>query len=143
MNAPHAIRYDSGPNMTPLVDVVMVILIFLILAGTFHSGQFLKGPTIGGGGVSTNPLSAAPIDLFVDAGPDGFVARFGGERIDGDANALFNRLAEKRKSFGAAGIDDVQVLVRPGRTVRYDHVIRVYEAAVRAGFTKVGFAPSR
>ena len=29
------VHYDSGPNMTPLVDVVMVILIFLMLAGSF------------------------------------------------------------------------------------------------------------
>ena len=25
------VHYDAGPNMTPLVDVVMVILIFLML----------------------------------------------------------------------------------------------------------------
>ena len=29
------VHYDSGPNMTPLVDVVMVILIFLMLCGSF------------------------------------------------------------------------------------------------------------
>src|SRR4051812_5653984 len=28
-------HYDSGPNMNPLVDVVMVILIFLMLTGSF------------------------------------------------------------------------------------------------------------
>src|SRR4051794_34290957 len=30
-----AVHYESGPNMTPLVDVVMVILIFLMLTGSF------------------------------------------------------------------------------------------------------------
>src|SRR5580693_695554 len=30
------VHYDSGPNMTPLVDIVMVILIFLMLAGSFN-----------------------------------------------------------------------------------------------------------
>ena len=36
------VHYDSGPNMTPLVDVVMVILIFLMLAGSFAgSTRFL------------------------------------------------------------------------------------------------------
>ena len=34
------VHYDSGPNMTPLVDVVMVILIFLMLAGSF--GAYLS-----------------------------------------------------------------------------------------------------
>ena len=33
------IHYESGPNMTPLVDVVMVILIFLMLAGSFGTNE--------------------------------------------------------------------------------------------------------
>src|SRR5205809_671221 len=33
------IHYDSGPNMTPLVDIVMVILIFLMLAGSFAGAE--------------------------------------------------------------------------------------------------------
>src|ERR1700748_2936752 len=38
------IHYDSGPNMTPLVDVVMVILIFLMLAGSFGASErYLMG----------------------------------------------------------------------------------------------------
>ena len=32
------IHYDSGPNMTPLVDVVMVILIFMMLVSQFVTG---------------------------------------------------------------------------------------------------------
>src|SRR5687768_3913994 len=34
------VHYDSGPNMTPLVDVVMVILIFLMLAGKFGANEW-------------------------------------------------------------------------------------------------------
>src|SRR4028118_642974 len=37
LRAAKAVHYESGPNMTPLVDVVMVILIFLMLAGSFGS----------------------------------------------------------------------------------------------------------
>ena len=33
------IHYDSGPNMTPLVDVVMVILIFMMLVGQFIGAE--------------------------------------------------------------------------------------------------------
>src|SRR5215208_3749120 len=40
------VHYDSGPNMTPLVDVVMVILIFLMLAGSFGTSEhFLASKT--------------------------------------------------------------------------------------------------
>src|ERR1044071_8841502 len=34
-----AVHYDTGPNMTPLVDIVMVILIFLMLTGSFAAGE--------------------------------------------------------------------------------------------------------
>ena len=33
------VRYDAGPNMIPLVDVVMVILIFFMLAGSFVGAE--------------------------------------------------------------------------------------------------------
>src|SRR5579862_6478490 len=33
------VHYESGPNMTPLVDVVMVILIFLMMAGSFTGAE--------------------------------------------------------------------------------------------------------
>ena len=39
LNTGKKVHYDSGPNMTPLVDVVMVILIFLMLAGTFGANE--------------------------------------------------------------------------------------------------------
>src|SRR5688572_19608540 len=39
VSAAKQVHYESGPNMTPLVDVVMVILIFLMLAGSFGTGE--------------------------------------------------------------------------------------------------------
>ena len=53
-------------------------------------------------------------------------------------------LAEKLKAYGAAGTppEKVQVVLMPGRNVKYENIVAVYEAALRAGFTKVGFATS-
>lgn len=34
-------RYDSGPNLTPLVDVVLVVLIFLMLGGAMAAPRVL------------------------------------------------------------------------------------------------------
>jgi biopolymer transport protein ExbD len=33
-------RFESGPNLTPMVDVVMVILIFLMLVGTLATSDW-------------------------------------------------------------------------------------------------------
>ena len=147
-SAARAIRYDSGPNMTPLVDVVMVILIFLMLTGTFSSGDwFLAAPRLGTIGPGQSPTAPADIvDVRLDPGADGCVARVGDTSIGAqDQQRLLAHLAGKRQQFEAIGARpaDVQVVIKPGRGIAYDDVIRVYEAALRAGFTKVGFAPSR
>ena len=71
------VHYDSGPNMTPLVDVVMVILIFLMLAGSFGgSSHFLVGktPKTGRGheqSLKPDAVPDSPIKVRVDNSRDG------------------------------------------------------------------------
>src|SRR6185295_15996911 len=75
------VHYDSGPNMTPLVDIVMVILIFLMLAGSFGSStQFLMSRRARTSGPPLPTVVEAPhdIDINLDAAgtgaDDGFLA---------------------------------------------------------------------
>ena len=146
---PAALRLDSGPNMTPLVDVVMVILIFLMLAGSFVTGRFLKAQAVGSTAspapVTTMPATQ-PLDVFVDQSGvnDGFVARFGDETVHGDRDLLMRKLAGRRAGFESVGTaaEDVQVVIRPSPHVPYEQVAHVYEAALRAKFVKVAFATS-
>src|SRR5215211_6744073 len=93
------IHYDAGPNMTPLVDVVMVILIFLMLAGSFATAEhFLVSnlPVVqsGAGGEQAPPgfIPDEPIDIRVDAPTaDSFVATAGQIRT-GDIEKLTAQL---------------------------------------------------
>src|SRR5271154_4310867 len=71
------VRYDSGPNMTPLVDVVMVILIFLMLTGSFGTAEhYLESKAaFQGAGTSRAPIPPnyiPPTNLLirVDLDPD-------------------------------------------------------------------------
>src|SRR5438552_17752923 len=68
------VHYDSGPNMTPLVDVVMVILIFLMLCGSFggiehYLASNLPAKKEGGGKADANQkaFDDVQIDIRVDA----------------------------------------------------------------------------
>jgi biopolymer transport protein ExbD len=145
------VHYDSGPNMTPLVDVVMCILIFLMLAGSFEKGGWFLQSSMpikkeGGAGAPPDPnkIPDEPLDIRVDNSGDGFVARVGDVTVRGDRTELKDKLETKRRQFEAAGtkLDKVQVVLMPGRNVKYNSLILVYEAALRAGFVKVGFATS-
>ena len=79
------IHYDSGPNMTPMVDIVMVILIFLMLAGSFVGAEHylvsnMPFSAAGAGDVKAPPgfIPDEPLDIRVDSpAPDRFVATAG------------------------------------------------------------------
>ena len=149
------VHYDSGPNMTRLVDVVMVILIFLMLAGKFGGEEHYLSSTVpirknGQGSVKDAVPKDVEFRIAVDSLGDRFSARVDG--VDDpvqDVPALTALLANRLGQFLALGKqpDDIQVLISPGRTVKYNYLIQVYEAALNAEsgdkhFTKVAFEPS-
>ena len=147
------VHYDSGPNMTPLVDVVMVILIFLMLAGSFVGAEHFLVSNLPfsekGAGAAAPPagfIPDEPLDIRVDprATGDGFVASAGQIRVDNNQDALTQQLVRMRKQLNAAGkpTNTIQVKINPGKNVKYKHLIAVYEAALRAEFEKVAFATS-
>ena len=142
------VHYDSGPNMTPLVDVVMVILIFLMLAGSFGANEhYLQSTTPikknGSGSVKDAPIpDETDFRITVDdAGGDRFSARPDGMEPIQDKDTLTAALAQKLAAFNVAGtpVDKIQVIISPGRAVKYVYLIQVYEAALEAKFTKVAF----
>ena len=149
------VHYDSGPNMTPLVDVVMVILIFLMLAGTFGANaHYLTSKSVqtGGGAPSEPPPGTVPDEIFeIQILPD---PAYGFKVLAGDINSqgqtpdrdwLAGRFSAKKAMFDKAGtpVEQIQVVLFPHPSTRYDHIARVYEAALRAKFTKVAFRTSR
>ncbi|HEX4123547.1 MAG TPA: biopolymer transporter ExbD [Tepidisphaeraceae bacterium] len=149
-----AVHYDSGPNMTPLVDVVMVILIFLMLAGSFGgtTHYLMSKAGIKPKGVSHQALPPGyvpdiDLDLQISNNPDGpgFVARINNSPTGtGDEATLAATLSAKYKNFLAAGEkpEHLEVVLYPARNVKYEYVVQVYQAALQAQFQKVAFATS-
>ena len=145
------IHYDSGPNMTPLVDVVMVILIFLMMCGSFSQGGWFLQSTVpikakGGPQIEVPPgfVPDEPLEVRIDNSSDGFRVLAGDVRSSGDKEQLRQALEQKRVQYERVGTpkEKVQVVLMPGRNVKYENIVAVYEAALRAGFSKVGFATS-
>jgi biopolymer transport protein ExbD len=148
------IHYDSGPNMTPLVDVVMVILIFLMLAGSFggSSSFLLSKQGIKSKGGAHRPLKPGevpdtPIDIYVDNLKDGsgFIAHMTGIEPTTKAADITSALASKRAQFLATGTkpDQLQVVLHPRVDTKWRYLIAVYQAANQAQFEKIAFATSQ
>lgn len=148
------VHYDSGPNMTPLVDVVMVILIFLMLAGSFGGMEHYllsnlplqeRGPNVETVTKSDKLEVDEPLEVRVDSPvPDRFVARFGGlQAQDGAAlRAGFRQLYQRMEQAAPGSTDKTQIVISPGRHVKYAFLIQVYEAAAQEKFKKIAFATS-
>ncbi|HLL89669.1 MAG TPA: biopolymer transporter ExbD [Tepidisphaeraceae bacterium] len=142
-------QYEAGPNMTPLVDVVMVILIFLMLAGSFGGAEhyLISNTSLSKGGVGVASASSkideeVALDVRVDSKTaDAFVATAGRISTD-DAAKLTEQLRAMREQLIKAGSTDdkIQVKISPGKSTKYRHLVAVYEAAVRADLKKIAFA---
>jgi biopolymer transport protein ExbD len=147
------VHYDSGPNMTPLVDVVMVILIFLMLAGSFGAtSHYLTSNlpiTKGGVGAVEPEPGKVPDEIFevqIVSDPNyGFRVIAGDIKSAGrtpDRDWLSGQFAVKKQAYDAAGRtpgEAIQVVISPAGSVRYEHIALVYEAALKAQFKKVAF----
>ena len=153
MKGAKQVHYDAGPNMTPLVDIVMVILIFLMLAGSFGSDTtfLLSKQAIKKSGGAKAPLKPGevpdtPIEIRVDNARDGlgFIATGTGLPPSTNADQIRNWFAVKRTQMLNAGNknDKLLVTISPSRLVKYHYLIDVYQAALQAGFEKVAFTTS-
>src|SRR3984957_15631451 len=114
-----AVHYESGPNMTPLVDVVMVILIFMMLAGSFGGMEryLISNVPINRNGAARakNAVDHVTLDVRVDAlaeNPDTWVAKFGDVRT-GSPSQLTEAMKRKLTEYTSNGTDlkHLQVII--------------------------------
>lgn len=149
----HRNVHEAPPNLTPIVNIAMVVLVVFMLTASFIEPQAYMQSSVAlleQGGTSNfdpdwTPPTPLPILVNMDAQvPSQFSATIGGQ-VSQDAASLTQLLTEKRIAFeaGGTGIDDVQVEISPQRQVIWQHLITVYEAAQRAGFTSITFTPGR
>ena len=99
----------------------------------------------GVGGVAPPPgfIPDEPIEIRVDIRGGRYVASAGKITTD-DPATLATQLERMRKDLNKAGKSDdqIQVKIAPGRNVKYQFLVKVYEAALGAGYRKVAFTRS-
>jgi biopolymer transport protein ExbD len=146
-----AVHYEAGPDMTPLVDVVMVLLIFLMMAGKF-GGQIKylvsempitqTGPSAAPADPTKIPKQDIVLNVTSPAGAVDTFRAFYGRAVNADneetLTAQLKKLLEEQLAAGTK-LEDIQLFIKPTRNVIYSNVVRVYAAAGRAGFTNIGF----
>lgn len=132
-----------GPNMTPMVDVVMVILVFFMTSSAILGPEwFLK---------SALPVNAPPppttdqpekpsrVNAALSRGPDGKTAvrahESGTTPADESLDQFLLRLEKLAREKPPRLIE---VLLRPDAAVAYGDIVRIHEACQRLAIEKVG-----
>jgi biopolymer transport protein ExbD len=117
----------SEINMTPLVDVMLVLLIIFIIAI----------PVLTNAVKLDLPRAAASLD---EIRPERVTLSV---TVDGSVHwndiALGDGELQARLGQAAARQPQPEIAIRGDRQVDYEHVIRVMAAAQRAGIAKLGF----
>lgn len=149
-----------GPNMTPMVDVVMCILIFFMLGTSFVVPEmFLTSnmPAIDNKGLGTvkgdQKMPAVRMNIVMNRrGTDTWVTAFDSmskmNKIDdtdqSDNEKILRFFEQKKNGVGGTPIsNDVQIIIMPDRLVPYQDVITIYDYCAKAKFSQVAFAPAR
>ncbi len=143
-------RYDRPPlrgitpNLAPLVDVVMVILIFFMLGTSFATSEGLlptQLPTLGG--ATGGPPSISPvvrIGLAPGARADQCRIEVAGWTLPAETFEGLHDFLRGKIAAGADAHGRIVIAARPA--VKYEFVIAALDACVRAGFKNVQFAVS-
>jgi biopolymer transport protein ExbD len=136
---------ESIPNLAPLVDVIMVLLIFFML------GASLNLKTEGVLQTELDDRSGPDKGETVEINPS---IRIGLEDLDDGASCNiyvmdtvlgeeFDELLEFMITRRLAGADVTNsVVIGAQGTVRYKYIIAAFDSCVRAGFKNVQFAVS-
>lgn len=146
-DALHNWSLHFGPNMTPMVDVVMVILVFFMASAAFIGSQwFLKAavvpeakaaPTTPPPPAQDDPFALPParVHVTLESSETGETLA---TALDQTRVPLADFLAKIAAMPRGAETSALEVLVQPAASVPYNDVIRVHEAYHAVGVTKVG-----
>jgi len=121
-------RQENGPGvtveMTPMIDMVFLLLIFFLVATTFHQTEREMQIALPFAS-SAAPISSMLQELIINVDKDGRII-LGGRTIEPEQ-------LERRIADAVAQNPEQKVTVRGDRAVAYTHIVTVLDICKAAG----------
>lgn len=146
---PLPVRYT--PNVTPLIDVMFLLLLFFLLTTKFRQEEgAIPGtlPALGksiGGATADEQLTPINVSVFpnpaVEGNMDALYEITGITVRVSNADTLYERLKARAESFGPKVVEKQPVVIKARSDVRWGFVVEAFNQALRAGFRTILFAP--
>lgn len=120
------VRNDEGINLTPLIDVVFLLLIFFMVSTTFTKETHLKVELPEAQGeVSVD--KPEKVEVLIDA--SGSYSVNGQPLVNSKLNTLMAAIEEKSK-----GATDIPFIITADANARHESVVQAMDAAGRLGY---------
>ena len=129
-------------NLTPLIDIVFLLLIFFMVSTTFSKESQLR-----------IRLPDASPDSEVEQRPSRLVVaitKSGDYSIRGPNESIGHHLLSRERSVlaqamakGAQGTDELVVVIRADRKTPHEAVVRVMDVARKLGLVRITFATQK
>ncbi|MFH5806767.1 ExbD/TolR family protein [Alienimonas sp. DA493] len=123
---------EPALNLTPLVDVLFLLLIFFLVGTRFTQNENSFEIDLPTAAAAPEPMTGQPDELVVNVGPEGQLTLLG-EPLS------IERLRERLAEFAEVYPDQV-VVVRGDASGAYQHVVTVMDAVNQAGLTNLSLA---
>ncbi len=123
-------------NLTPLIDVVFLLLIFFMVSTTFDRHAKLK-VSLPEASTKATQQQNDPLVLSIDAKGNYFLneRQIINQQLDTLKQAILKTLSEKN-----VNIEDVSLVLRADANTPHQSVVRAMDAASQLGLTKLSIA---
>lgn len=129
-------REEPEINMTALIDVVFLLLIFFMVSTTFERFSQLRVDLPKASSEAEQTVEPDTIEIIIDAGGRFFLGQ--NELIDNQPDTLRNELAR-----AAGQRRDLLITIRADARTPHQAVVTAMDAAGRLGFTNLRIATVR
>ena len=136
-----------GLNLTAMIDVIFLLLIYFMCNTDFKRSEERYRFDLPPRGQQADPfeLPREPLIIGVTSAGAGYTIRLFDERLE-TFEDLYEFLNEKliTASTGRGLYEaDYPIIIEPTRTTRWEHTMDAFNAAARARYTNITFAPPR
>ena len=135
-------------NLTPMIDVVFLLLIFFLLAANFRSKEGFLPAELPRQVTRAEQMEQAPLELWLESQPDGsceiqigmeerLVIAASESSEQGAFGLLRQRLEKVLAAQGRSVRDPVKFM--PSASTSWDHVVKAYDALWQLGLEQIVF----
>lgn len=135
MNFSRAEEDRLDVNITPLIDVVFLLLIFFMVTTTFNQQAELR-VDLPEASAEEQALEVIPIEITIDSAGAYFIN--GQSLAKNDAKTLLQSLQKI-----VAGDKDKSVIIRADATTPHQAVVTAMDTVAKAGVSKLSIATSK